>query len=81
MHELRSKLYSARKGTDSLKTTIPKKVVSILALEPGDVVEWILADKMAVVHPLGPSASPEAWLDLIATMKAIYKTVAKEAKS
>lgn len=39
-HKNESKLYRARKGSWSLKTTVPDWIVNCLDLEKGDTLEW-----------------------------------------
>jgi len=47
-----SKAFKASPGSDSLKTTVPQSVATVLGLEPGDSLSWEVdvAGRSAVVR-------------------------------
>lgn len=38
--KFKSKIHSAKKDSNSIKTTIPQAIAGILELEVGDLIEW-----------------------------------------
>ena len=56
-----SKAFKASPGSDSLKTTVPQSVATVLGLEPGDSLSWEVdvVGRSAVVRK-GSGAPPTA---------------------
>jgi hypothetical protein len=56
-----SKAFRAAPGSDSLKTTVPQAVATVLGLEPGDSLTWEVdvSNRSATVRR-GEAASPKA---------------------
>lgn len=54
-----SKAFKASPGSDSLKTTVPQSVATVLGLEPGDSISWEVdvTGRSAMVRK-GSGASP-----------------------
>lgn len=53
-----SKLVKAIERSDSLRTTVPSAVVSVLGLDPGDSLLWTLDPKRSRVVVSKSRASP-----------------------
>ena len=64
---MKTKVHIARKGSESLKTTVPKSIVDILGIKDGDTLKWEFEVKegkpVACVDLFtGDSADAPSWI-------------------
>lgn len=57
--EFESRAFRSQSGSESLKTTVPQSVATVLGLEPGDAIRWELdvESRSARVRRAGASDS------------------------